>query len=222
MALRPRYVAVGVAGLAYVIASQWLMTRTPPWAWSAVALLTPMLGAVAVGAWRNGQRNWSLCAVAVIGALTFQAVHGGGLSPERLYLAEHVGIHAFLAISFGMTLRRGARPLISRLADRVHGGLTPAMARYTRKVTAAWTIYFGAMAALSIALHASAPFAVWAVFANLLTPLALALMFGGEYLLRYRLHPEFERVTLAQMIRAYAQARDAAPTAPPPACGPSR
>ncbi|MEP7057661.1 MAG: hypothetical protein ABI809_07800 [Caldimonas sp.] len=211
MALRPRYVAAGMAGLAYVIASQWLMTRTPPSRWSAVALLTPMLAVGALGAWRNGQRLWSVVAGAAAAALALQAARGGGLAPEQLYLAEHVAIHVFLAITFGITLRRGARPLIARLADRVHDGLTPAMERYTRKVTAAWTIYFAAMAALSLALYVTAPFAIWATFANLVTPLALALMFGGEYLLRYRLHPEFERVTLQQMIHAYAQARNAAP-----------
>ena len=43
-----------------------------------------------------------------------------------------------------------------------------------------------------------------APFANLLTPLAMLVMFVGEYLLRYRLHPEFERATLAQAVRAYA------------------
>jgi uncharacterized membrane protein len=125
-----------------------------------------------------------------------------------------------LGISFGLTLRPGARPLISRLADRVHGGLTPAMEQYTRKLTIAWTIYFGAMAALSIGLYTSASFAVWAFFANVLTPAALVLMFVGEYLLRYRLHPEFERATLQDMIRAYAKARRPAPM--PPARGPTR
>jgi len=220
MALQPRYVVMGVAGVAYMIASQWLMTRTPPSPWSAVALLTPMLGAVAIGTWRSGRRAWSLLAAAVFAALALQAARGGGLSPERLYLTEHVAIHIFLAISFGLTLRRGARPLISRLADRVHGGLTPAMERYTRKVTAAWTIYFGAMAALSIGLYASASFAAWALFANLLTPAALMLMFFGEYLLRNRLHPEFEKATLQDMIRAYVKGRRPAPT--PPARGPTR
>jgi hypothetical protein len=29
-------------------------------------------------------------------------------------------------------------------------------------------------------------------------------MFLGEHALRYRLHPEFERATLAQAMRAYA------------------
>jgi uncharacterized membrane protein len=60
------------------------------------------------------------------------------------------------------------------------------------------------MAVLSLVLYAAAPFDVWAAFANLVTPLAMALMFIAEYLLRYRLHPEFERATLAQAVRAYA------------------
>lgn len=219
MALRPRYMVVGVAALAYLVASQWLMTRTPPSPWSAVALLTPMLVVLAVSAWRGGQRAWSLVAIGGVGALALQAARGG-LAPERLYLAEHVAFHVFLALSFGMTLRRGKRPLIARLAERVHAGLTPAKERYTRKVTVAWTIYFAAMAALSIGLYASAPFAAWAIFANVGTPLAVALMFGGEYLLRYRLHPEFERTSLQQMVHAYAHSGRPAPT-PPQARGPT-
>lgn len=215
MALPPRYVAVGMAGLAYVIASQWLMTRTPPSPWSAVALLTPMLGVAAVATWRNGRRAWSFLAAAALAALALQAARGRGLPPERLYLTEHVAIHVFLAISFGLTLRRGAQPLISRVAARVHDGLTPAMERYTRKVTIAWTIYFGTMAALSLGLYAGAPFAVWALFANLLTLAALTTMFVGEYLLRKRLHPEFETATLQDIVRAFAHARRHAPTAPP-------
>ena len=34
-------------------------------------------------------------------------------------------------------------------------------------------------------------------------------MFVGEHLLRYRLHPEFERATMLDAIRAYMQARPA-------------
>jgi len=215
MSLRPRTVAAGVAGLAYVGASQWLMTRTPPSPWGAVALLTPMLAIIAFGTWRSGQRAISLLAAAALAALALKTAVGGGLAPEHLYLSEHVAIHLFLAFTFGITLRRGSRALITRLADRVHNGLTPAMERYSRNVTIAWTVYFCAMAVLSIAVHALAPFPAWALFANLLTPLALLAMFAGEYLLRYRLHPEFERASLHDMIRAYSQARRAAPGAPP-------
>ena len=217
MALRPRYLAAGVAALAYVAASQWLMTRTPPSPWGAVALLTPMLAIIAIGTWRSGQRALGLLAAATLAGLALKTALGGGLAPEHLYLAEHVAIHLFLAFTFGITLRHGARALITRLAERVHDGLTPDMERYTRKLTLAWTIYFCAMAALSIGLHALAPFATWALFANLLTPLALLAMFVGEYLLRYRLHPEFERASVSDMIRAYSQTRRPIATAPPAA-----
>jgi len=82
--------------------------------------------------------------------------------------------------------------------------MTPGMGAYSRRLTLVWTGYFIAMAALSVVLYALAPFDVWATFANLVTPLAICVMFVGEYLLRYRLHPEFERATLAQAVRAYA------------------
>jgi len=36
------------------------------------------------------------------------------------------------------------------------------------------------MAGVSLGLYAYAPFETWAVFANLLTPISLVLMFGGE------------------------------------------
>ena len=66
------------------------------------------------------------------------------------------------------------------------------------------------MAAISIGLFLFAPFDAWALFANLLTPLAMVLLFVGEFLLRYRLHPEFERATLADRCTPIRGA-DAAP-----------
>src|SRR5437763_895832 len=82
-----------------------------------------------------------------------------------------------------VALQGGREPLVTALARRVHGSLTPPMASYSRKVTLVWTGYFVAMAALSLALYAAAPFDVWAAFANLVTPIAIVVMFIGEYLL---------------------------------------
>ena len=59
------------------------------------------------------------------------------------------------------------------------------------------------MVALSLGLFAAAPWWWWSAFANLVTPVAAVALFVGEYLLRYRLHPEFERVTLGQALKAY-------------------
>ena len=201
--MRARAVAVGAAALAYVLGSQWLMTRPAPSPWNAVIVVGPMLAAAAALAWQRRQRALAVVAVLAALALAVQTWRGEGLAPQAMYVGQHVAVHLLLALVFGLTLQPGREPLVTALARRVHGGLTAPMAAYSRKVTLAWTIYFVAMAALSLALYASLPFAAWATFANLVTPLAIVVMFVGEYLLRYRLHPEFERATLAQAVRAY-------------------
>lgn len=146
-------------------------------------------------------------------ALMVAAAAAGWGGVTLLFLGQHAAIHLGLAALFGATLRRGSLALISRVALRVHGTLSPTMARYTRQVTLAWTAYFIVMALTSVGLYAFASFDAWALFANWGTPLALGAMFGAEYLLRYRLHPEFERVSIWRAIQAYSQraARGAAP-----------
>ncbi len=201
--LGTRIVAIALLGLIYVLGGHWLMTRAQASPWDVVGVLTPMLGALAVGAWRAGQRWLAAGAALLIAGLCAQALLGVQVPTQVLYLAQHVGIHAFLAIGFGSTLRAGQTPLITTLAQRVHRHFPAAMALYTRKVTWAWTLYFVAMALLSLGLYAWARFDTWALFANLLTPLAVVAMFGAEFGLRYRLHPEFERTSVADAIRSY-------------------
>jgi uncharacterized membrane protein len=200
-----RVVSGVLAGLAYIAGSHWLMTAAPDSPWNGFALLAPMLAIIVVCAWRARQRTTCALAVAVLVALAAQAGWGPAMPQKFLYLGQHVVIHLVLAVLFGLTLRRGSQALISRVAQQVHGSLSAGMAGYTRKLTWAWCGYFVAMAALSLLLYFFAPFETWATFANWLTPLALGLMFGGEYLLRYRLHPEFERVSMARAIQAYTQ-----------------
>ena len=119
------------------------------------------------------------------------------------YLAEHAGVHLALAVLFGWTLRPGREPLVSGIARRLHREFTPDIARYTRQVTMAWTLYFIVMAAVSVALFLSGALAAWSLLANVLTPVLAVTLFAGEYLLRYWLHPEFDRVGLGQIIEAY-------------------
>ena len=202
-----RIAAVLLAGLAYVLGTHWLMTRPGGSPWNVVGVVSPMLAAIAIGAWRGGQRAIGAAAALAIGALCSLALLGISIAPPWLYLAQHVGIHLSLAIGFGSTLRAGHTPLITMLAARVHRAFTPARAAYTRRLTGVWVIYFVAMALVSVGLFAFAPFETWAVFANLVTPASLVTMFVGEYLLRYRLHPEFERSSIADAIRAYSQGK---------------
>jgi uncharacterized membrane protein len=202
--MRARVIALAAAAVAYVLLTHWLMIGAPTSPWNAVIVVGPMLGAASVVAWQRRHRLLAaLAALATVG-LVVQAWRGHDLPAGSLYVGQHVAIHLLLALVFGLTLQAGREPLITALARRVHGTMTPTMAAYSRKVTVVWTGYFVAMATLSLVLYALAPFEVWATFANLVTPLAILFMFIGEYLLRYRLHPEFERATLAQAVRAYA------------------
>ena len=202
--MRARYAVVGLLGLAWIAASHWVMTRAVPSDWNGVVVVAPMLALLAAWAWQRRRKVVAGLATAAVLGLAVQAWRGVGIAPASLYLVQHVTIHLALAGVFGLSLRGGGDSLVTALARRVHGPLVPAMAAYSRRVTIAWTAYFVAMAALSLALFAFAPFDAWAVFANLATPLAMLAMFVGEHLLRYRLHPEFEHATIGQAVRAYA------------------
>ena len=197
-----------LVGLAYVAASYWLMTAAPETRWNAVGMLAPMLIAIAVLSWRGGQYATSLLSAAPLVGLAALAQSDLQVSQHELFVAQHVTIHLCLALWFGMSLRRGSQALISAVAQRVHLRLPPEIASYTRRLTLVWCFYFVAMAALSVAVYGVAPFEAWAFFANWVTPLGVALMFAGEHWLRYRLHPEFERVSMARVITAYSHAPD--------------
>ena len=117
-------------------------------------------------------------------------------------MLQHVGINALLCGWFGGTLRRDRLSLIGQFAQRIHP-LSTAMRDYTWRVTAVWTAYFALMVLASAIVYATMSFAAWSVLANLLTPLMVGMLFLGEYLLRYRLHPEFERTRLIDAVRAF-------------------
>jgi uncharacterized membrane protein len=213
--MRARTIAVGFGAVTYIAASQWLMTRAPTSAWAAVVIVGPMLGVLAAYGWQHRQRTLGTAAGLLLAAIVWLAWTGGEIAATPLYMIQHAAIHAALAAAFALTLRSGHEPLITALARRVHGRLTPDMETYSRKVTIVWTIYFVAMALASVALFLLAPFEVWAASANVGTPVALALLFFGEHALRYRLHPEFERASLGAAMRAFSR-RDVWPTDPAP------
>jgi uncharacterized membrane protein len=200
---RARWLAGAAAGIAYAAASHALMTRAQDSAWALAIVLGPIVVLGVAGIWGSGHRL--LAAIGLLAALllALDAAGGHGLSARWLYLAQHAGVHLVLAAWFGSTLRGGAEPLISSLAGRLQGPLTPAMARYTRRLTLAWTLYFLAVVAASLVLFFAGDFAHWSLFANILTPVFTGAFFVGEYLVRYRLHPEFERVSLQQAIHAW-------------------
>lgn len=126
---------------------------------------------------------------------------------DAVYLIQHAGSHAVLGIWFGGSLiaaRKGTGlALISRLATRLHGPLPPAILRYTFQVTAVWTGYFLLMAAASCVLFALGSLQAWSTLANLVTLPLIVGIFIVEYLVRLRLHPDFEHVSIIEGVRAF-------------------
>jgi uncharacterized membrane protein len=199
-----RAFAVALALAGYALLSHVLMVMAADRPWAIVVLLGPLLlGVSAVALQQRHLPSLLASMVALCGLWAYASAHEGLHRIEHLYLLQHAGIHCAFGFVFGATLRRGATPLVSAFALRVHRVITPELMRYTRQVTWAWCLYFAGIVVLSLLLFAAAPWWVWSAFANLVTPVAALALFVGEYLLRYRLHPQFERITLAQALQAY-------------------
>ncbi len=200
-----RLAVVGLLTVAYLVLTQWLMTAAPASPWTPVGLLTPMLAAAALAAHQAGQTVRAGAAVAAIAGLCVQAASGAEIPAPRLYLAQHVVVNVALGVWFAGTLKGDRPALITSLAERVHTRLPPAMVAYTRGLTRAWAAFFFLTAVASVAVYLAMPFDWWAGFSNLVCPVLIGAMFVGEQLLRYRLHPDFERASLADQVRAWRQ-----------------
>lgn len=192
-------------GVAYAGASHWMMLFHAHAPWAVAVLLGPLwLAALGLGASRFGIIGFVLAAAAGVAAFVL-VLQGGVGDPDRLYVLQHLGINALLCGWFGLSLRGDRLSLIGVFAQRVHA-LSPAMRAYTRQVTWAWTIYFALIVLASAVVYLTLPFAAWALLANVVAPLLVAALFVGEHLLRYRLHPEFERTRMVDAIRAFSGA----------------
>jgi uncharacterized membrane protein len=120
-----------------------------------------------------------------------------------LYLAQHVGINLVLGLMFGRSLTGRYEPLVTAVARLVHEQMTPALVRYTRQVTVAWTTFFFVMAIVSILLFLLAPIGTWSVFANLLTLPLVAVMFIVENEVRKRILPAEDQIGILGTLRAF-------------------
>jgi uncharacterized membrane protein len=141
--------------------------------------------------------------------LAHLAVSGDVAWPLRLALAvPHAAIYCFLLWLFGRTLLQGREPLITGVARRVHGVLTPEIAAYTRRVTQAWCCFFAAQIIVSGLLFAFAPLEIWSLFVGVLNFPLVALMFCGEYLYRVMRYPDHPRTSIANAVRAFSKQAD--------------
>jgi uncharacterized membrane protein len=200
-------------GLA-VLAHFTIVRRFSPALGAALALLPATL--VALWAARRARRRaWAIAALALAAA----GLWAGWGTLERhfpsVFLVEHAGMNALLAFVFGRTLAAGREPLCTRFARLMHAKLPAEVVAYTRAITLAWTIFFATLATLSVALYAAGFLEAWSLLATILSPVLLALMFAGEYAVRLRALPNWERVGVLGGIRAFSRHFATAPAENP-------
>jgi uncharacterized membrane protein len=147
-----------------------------------------MLRASASSRWAampRAKRFLTVVALLAFPLLCHLAVERGNALAAGLGIALPAAANLALCWLFGRTLAAGREPMIARFARIERGEALPAdLARYTRGLTLAWTVFFASMAAISLALAAWGPLAVWSLFTNAINYALVALFFVGEYVLR--------------------------------------
>jgi uncharacterized membrane protein len=100
-------------------------------------------------------------------------------------IALPLAVNLALCWLFGRTLAAGREPMIARFARLERGAELPAdLARYARALTAAWSGFFFAMAAVSLGLALWGSVLAWSLFTNVINYALVALFFVGEYVVR--------------------------------------
>lgn len=201
-----RWGGVLLLAVAYSVLAYLAAASTRPDGLDALVAVVPSLGLTFLMAWRSSRRAimlalWVAACAGLYGASAWLVAHR-----NWVFLLQHVSMYALLGVAFGRTLRSGRTPMVTGLARIVHRTLSPALIRYTRSVTWAWTLYFAGVSGLSLLLFWLAPIAIWSAFATLLDIPLLALMFVGEYAVRCCVLPAEDRAGPLDAIRAYRQA----------------
>lgn len=169
----------------------------------ALALVPPLAMALAAAA-RSRLRGWLMplwvaaCAALWLARVPLAMHFGWGL------YFEHVSFNLMMALLFGRTLAPGSAPLCTQFAVLIdNGAITPAVARYTRHVTLAWTLFFVATAAISTLLFATTSIATWSTFANYLSLPLVGVMFAAEHACRRFALPGEPSPSVVDAICAY-------------------
>ncbi len=165
--------------------------------------LGPVFGVGLLLIWRWGRPWAAILAAAAAAALAHLYWPAMEKNFSLVYLLQEAGFYSLMAASFGQSLRAQHVAVCTRLADRLHGPLTPLEVIYTRRVTAAWVWFFVSVTAATGLFFCFAPLRVWSLFANFGVPPLIGLMFVVEYAVRRRVVPQAQRRGMLAAVRVY-------------------
>ncbi|KAB8066563.1 MULTISPECIES: COG4648 family protein [Janthinobacterium] len=123
--------------------------------------------------------RWSVAAALLLAAV---ALWSNLLLPLKLY---PVLVNAVLLATFGYSLWT-PQSMVERLARLREPDFPPAAVRYTRRVTQVWCGFFIVNGGIALVTAVWASEAVWSLYTGVIAYILMALLFGGEYLVRLR------------------------------------
>jgi uncharacterized membrane protein len=153
--------------------------------------------------WRWTHWGVALLAAAAVAALLRQYWPVLEGSFTWVYLIQEAGFYSLMAASFGQSLLGDRVALCTQLADKIHGPLTPQEVLYTRRVTAAWALFFILIFLVTVGLFLFSPLRIWSLFANFCVLPLIGLMFVAEYAVRKRALPQLRRRGILAAVRVY-------------------
>lgn len=158
-------------------------------------LLLPMVWS------RLRQRQGMRVGLGLLAALLLGVIFGS----LSLLQAVPVAINLSLCALFAGTLRRGRTPLITAYVELQYDSVPPALRRYTRGVTVAWSIFFALMALQALLLALFAPVEIWSLFVNFLNYVFVLLLFVIEYATRRRVLADRPHASFGRFLRTLAR-----------------
>ncbi|MBA2078841.1 MAG: hypothetical protein BGP10_10050 [Rhodanobacter sp. 68-29] len=176
--MKPGSILLPLIGALYPFLVYFGMTAIPPWLFALLLAAAWLLRAPFL--WRETSGRWMLGAALAYCALL-------AMSGESALLRWYPTlISLLLLLAFGLSLVAGP-PMVERIARATEPDLPAAAIPYTRKVTWVWVGFFVFNAALSAALTLWGPLSWWTLYNGLIVYFIMAVLFGGEWLLRRRL-----------------------------------
>tara|TARA_R110001599_G_scaffold64023_3_gene179259 strand:- start:923684 stop:924352 length:669 start_codon:yes stop_codon:yes gene_type:complete len=192
-----------------------LMVQDAQSVWRQIAVVMLVVPIIGIAAWgtttalKQACRNAMVRLMAgltvglVLAAITITLWSTLLVRLDWIYLIQHIACNSMLCWFFAQTLLEGRTPIITTLARTIHPDMPDNVVRYTRKVTAAWAIFFAMQVLVSLIIFYMTSIEIWSVFANILNWPLVILMFVVEYLCRKRVNPDFKHATIKESVLAY-------------------
>jgi uncharacterized membrane protein len=170
-----------------VAAILWFLSK----AWPLRHFLVLLAGIIAVAA-------------AAVIALGLPPIRSAGLAVAGCC---HTVAYISVLIWFATSLRPDHEPVVTSFARRVRRTMPDKVLRYTRHVTVAWCVFFGAQLVVSAGLLMLAPQAIWAGFVTLLNMPLIVTMVLAEFGVRMVLFRNEQRTGLLDTLAAMRHRR---------------